>query len=382
MKQAVFGLIGAGGISRNQHLPNMARARNIKLKTVCDLRKDVLEEACNKYRIPCSTTDYHQVLNDPEIQAVLVATKADSHVPLTIDALKAGKHVYVEKPLAETSEQCRKLLEVQKATGKIVAVGFNRRMAPAYIKAKEIINKHGGVRHFHYRISDAYFIWGAGNEPGQRIIHEVCHIFDICRYFADSEVKSVYCASARADDETIVLQFESGCVGSIMSSGYVNWDMPKEALEVILNIGAVTVDEFVQLNTFGLDNYEPRYLFPGHMNPDRDVTHRYLFEKMGFEALIQARRVYYENQKRVEELRAKDVQTQERKELEIYMEKNALPQINYMVDKGWLGAIDHFAECILDGTTPILAGAEDGLRAARITEAAIQSREKGKVVFL
>ena len=64
------------------------------------------------------------------------------------------------------------------------------------------------------------------------------------------------------------------------------------------------------------------------------------------------------------------------------MEKNALPHVNYMVDKGWLGAVDHFAECILKGTKPILADPEDGLIAARITEAAIQSREKGKVIFL
>ena len=258
----------------------MVRAGNIKLKTVCDLQEGILDDVCNKYQIPCSTTDYHQVLADPEIQAVVVSTRTDSHVPLTIEALKAGKHVYVEKPLAETSEECQKLLEVQKAAGKMVAVGFNRRLAPAYVKAKEIIKKHGQARHLHYRISDAYFIWGAGNEPGQRIIHEVCHIFDICRYFAESEVKSVYCVSARGDDETIVLQFESGCVASIMSTGYVNWDMPKEVLEVILDIGAVTVDEFVQLNTFGLDDYEPRYLFPGHIHPDRDVMHRYLFEKL------------------------------------------------------------------------------------------------------
>ena len=264
-KNIVFGLIGTGGISQNQHLPNLKRAEHVCLKTICDLQEDVLEQMQSKYDVPNITTDYKTVLVDPEIEVVLVATKGELHVPLTIEALKAGKHVYVEKPLAETAEDCQRIIDAREKADKYVAVGFNRRRAPSFVKAKEIALANGGPRHMHYRIADSYYKWKEKYRfpPGYRIVVEICHIFDLMRYFADSEVKSVYCATARADDETIILQFESGTVASIMSSGYVEPDMPKECLEMIVDLGCLTVNECVELKTFGLNNCERRYCFEG-----------------------------------------------------------------------------------------------------------------------
>jgi predicted dehydrogenase len=379
--KANLALIGVGGISQSQHLPNMKRADHVNLITICDLREDVLKKMQIKYNVPSATTDYNQILNDSGIDGVVIATKAESHVPLTLQALKAGKHVYVEKPLADTSEECKDVLGLQKETGKIVAVGFNRRLAPSMVKVKEILSKVGGAKHIHYRISDAYWIWGKGNPPGQRVVHEVCHIFDLLRYITDSEVKSVYCAKARDDDETIVLQFENDSVASIMSSGYGNYDLPKESLEIITDVGAIIVNEFVELNTFGIEGYEPSYFFSGHIHPDRDLLHKYIFEKMGFEALVKIRRIYYENQIKLKELRQNQQDNITRKELELYEQQCALA--NYMVDKGWIGALEHFSECIVDNNMSCnLATPADGWKVALIAEAAIKSRETNQVIFL
>ena len=139
MKQAVFGIIGVGNIAQSQHLPNLARAPHINLKTVCDLRKDVLEQMQKKYGVPEAETDHKKLLSDPEIDAVVIATKSDMQAPLSVEALEAGKHVYVEKPLAETPDDVEAVVAAQKASGKMACVGFNRRMAPAYRKADVLL---------------------------------------------------------------------------------------------------------------------------------------------------------------------------------------------------------------------------------------------------
>ena len=196
----VFGLIGAGGIASSQHLPNLSRARGIRLKTVCDLQLDRLRAAQGKYHVPHVETDYRNLLADPDIDVVLIATREDLHASLAIEALRAGKHVYVEKPLAETPESCAQVAEAQSQCRRLLAVGHNRRLAPAYQLARRIFLAHGGARNIHYRISDAYYIWGRAYGPGRRIIHETCHVFDILRFLTGSEVARVYCVASRPDD--------------------------------------------------------------------------------------------------------------------------------------------------------------------------------------
>ncbi len=379
--KAVFGLIGAGNIAQSQHLPNLTRARHIELKALCDLREDLLRQMQEKYGISQATTSYQELLADPEIDAVVIATKPEAHVQLAVESLRAGKHVYVEKPLAETVDECRSVVDAQRESGKIVAVGFNRRMAPAYVKAREIISTHGGAWNVYYRISDAFWQWGRNMAPGSRVIHELCHIFDILRYLIGSDVKSVYCVTSRADDEVITLQFESGCVTTIMSSGYVKYDMPKERLEVITELGGLFVNDFVELQTYGLDDCDRICRFAGHTHPDKDCEHRYLFEISGEQAMLDLRRACYQNYIRWEELTGRDEQTPERREIELFADR-ALWFANYMMDKGWLHALDHLAQCILNGSKCLLAAPEDGLWAARITEAVIESRSSGEVVKL
>lgn len=284
--------------------------------------------------------------------------------------------------MAETSDECQQLLNVQENSGKLVAIGFNRRMAPAYQKAKEIIKAHNGPHNIHYRISDPYAIWQTDPEPGVRIIHEVCHIFDILRYLTESEVRSVYCVSSRPDDEAITLQFESGCVATITSSGYVEYDMPKERLEVIVDSGGFFVEDFVELRTFGIRDFERCYRFPGHIHPDREILYQQLFEIEGAEAMISMRRILNDNYYAKEwEFHSNNIKSPESDRIYHYI-RNHAPIANYMMDKGWLHAVDHFAQCILTGESMQLAGPEDGLIASLITAAAIESRASGQAIQL
>ena len=384
MKQVVFGMIGVGGIAHSQHLPNSTRAPHVKLKTVCDLKGDLVAEVQKQYDVPEATTDHKRLLADPEIQAVIVATREDAQARLTVEALQAGKHVYVEKPLAETPQQAEQVVAARRQSGKFVAVGFNRRFAPAYRKAREVLRADGGPRNIHYRISDDYFHgWRGYHPPGVRIIHEICHIFDILRWLTDSEIRTVYCVASRPDDEIIVMTFDSGCVASITDSGYVKVDFPKERLEAISDYGAVTVQEFFELRSFGVAGFEPVYRFLGHSHPDREYMGRHVLGGAGSEALYALRRAQLElDQKLADPDSVTD--PHERAQLAYYRKyhESHQPLLNYMGDKGWIAALDHFAECVLTGRTPENASAEDACRTSLLSEAAIRSRDTGQIVTL
>ena len=380
-EHAVVGLIGAGGIARSQHLPNLARAPHARLKTVCDLDQANLNHAADRYGVTSLTTDYREVLADEEIQAVFVATREDRQAPLTMEALEAGKHVYVEKPLAETAEVCRQVVETQQRTGRSVAVGFNRRFAPAYLKIKEVVQRHGGAKNIHYRIMDEYWRWGQGRNypPGVRVLHELCHVFDVLRWLTDSDAETIYCVASRPDDEILVLRMGSGCVASITSSGYMTKDMPKEQLEIVLDRGGVTCEDFVEVRTFGLPDCEAVYTFAGHTHPQHEFTHKYLLRSLGSDGLRGLRRMAWELERRQE--RDADAAAPDRAEMEHYLHERA-PLWNYMMDKGWLAATDHFAECIARRQNPRNATPSDAWQASLLGHAAIESREKQEVVRL
>jgi predicted dehydrogenase len=203
----------------------------------------------------------------------------------------------------------------------------------------------------------------------------VCHIFDILRWFTDSDPTSIYTVAARPDDEIFVLTFASGAVASIMSSGYVTMDMPKERIELVSELGSVVVEEMVECRTYGFPQHEHIHRFAGHSHPEADSTHKYLLEVQGREALESIRRMGWELRER-----AKQPHEESLDGVELDTVLRRAPTWNYMVDKGWLSAIDHFAECVAHGTRPELARAEDGLWSARMSAAAIESRESGSVV--
>lgn len=374
MQQAVFGIIGAGYIANSQHLPNLTRAPHVRLKTVCDLDRAKMETAQATYGIPCGVTDMEELFADDEIQAVLLATADPTHVPLTLAALKAGKSVYVEKPLADTAEACASVVEAQRASGKLVAVGFNRRFAPSYVRAKQLAQQYGGIWNFHYRIADEYWRWGRNTPPGLRVMHEVCHIFDVLRWITGQEVTSVYCVASRADDEVITMQLGGGCVATITDSGYGTMDMPKEYLSIMLEKGSITVEDFVELHCFGQKDEPCVERFAGHTHPASEFGYRPLYERLGSDALLAMRRTAWEIRYQMEHggLQGPHAEEEARFFGNIHW--------NYTGDKGWLQAVDHFACCIATGKAPGTASAADGLRATELALAAMKSRETGDVV--
>jgi len=383
MKKARFAVIGAGGIAQNQHIPNLMRSPYAELKVVCDLDADKLKAAQERFGFANMCTNHKEVLANPEIDAVLIATREDSHAPLTIEALDAGKHVYVEKPLADDEESCKPVTAAQERAGKFVALGFNRRFAPAYVKAKEILKAHGGPNLIHYRISDEFWLRTTrfselGHKVGHRMITEDCHIADLLRWFTDSEVASVYTMSPRVDEHAICLKFVSGAAAVIFDSGYCRKDLPKEYLEATAEVGCVTVEDFVEMNCYGIDDVEPTVKFAGHTHPKVDMIHKLLFQEDGAHAMRAMRRAMRNYERRLEELQASGEESVELWDLQ----NMKLPLGNYSVDKGWQWAIDHFAQCVISGETPKTATAYDGMMSAKVIDAAMESARTGEIVRL
>lgn len=367
MRKAKLAVIGAGELAQSQHLPNIMRSTTTELSVICDINPETLKSLGGLYPGAVVETDYRRVLADPAIEGVVIATREDTHIPLTLEALRAGKHVYVEKPLAENPADCRALAELRQRSGKQVFVGMNRRCAPAYRYARELLLRNGGARNMFYRIADTYSTsWGKRFGAGNRLLHELCHVFDNLRFFTGSEVVEIYCRSGRPDDETMLLTFASGATASILSSGSASGETPKEHFEAICEYGMITVEEFVEVRSFGL-KYGGSGVrnFAGHSHPLHDDAHVARFAEEGYPALVDFRREV------AGQMARQDLPPEER---------CRLPMINYSVDKGWQSAIDHFGEVILNGIPSYAASEIDGLRAAEITRAAFESRRTGKPI--
>lgn len=133
-----IGIIGAGKIVRVRHLPEAAMNPDAEISAVCDVVVARAEELAAKY--DCKAyTDYKALINDPDLDAVIVAATNTTHAEMTIAALNAGKHVLCEKPMATTLEDAQAMVEAARSTGKKLMIAHNQRLEPANKKAKEIL---------------------------------------------------------------------------------------------------------------------------------------------------------------------------------------------------------------------------------------------------
>jgi predicted dehydrogenase len=134
-----FGIIGCGAIAQRRHLPELANNPNAKIVAVADPVKDRVAEIAKQYKAK-PYLDYKQLLKHPGIDAVVVCTPNIFHAPQTIDALRAGKHVLVEKPMATTREDAKAMIAAAKKAGKFLMIGQNQRLMPPHVKAKQILD--------------------------------------------------------------------------------------------------------------------------------------------------------------------------------------------------------------------------------------------------
>ncbi|NLZ82448.1 MAG: Gfo/Idh/MocA family oxidoreductase [Clostridiales bacterium] len=142
-KKIKIGIIGCGGIANGKHMPSLSKLGDVEMVAFCDIVIEKAEAAKAEYGAPDAKvyTDYHQLLEDKEIEVVHVLTPNRSHAPITIDSLQAGKHVMCEKPMAKTAEDARKMVEAAKETGMKLTVGYQHRHKPEAVYLKDVIDR-------------------------------------------------------------------------------------------------------------------------------------------------------------------------------------------------------------------------------------------------
>jgi predicted dehydrogenase len=141
-----IGVLGAGPIAQIGHFDAIRKARNAELYAICDAADDLLTSMSALHAPHVSYGDYDQMLADPQVEAVLLATADQFHVPLARKAVAAGKHVLVEKPLGTNVEECETLRQELAATNLVLQVGNNRRFDPGVAFARRFIQEQLGQR--------------------------------------------------------------------------------------------------------------------------------------------------------------------------------------------------------------------------------------------
>jgi predicted dehydrogenase/threonine dehydrogenase-like Zn-dependent dehydrogenase len=195
-------LVGAGNLARWAHLPNLKKTPDVRLRAIHSASGARGKSYAVRFGADYCATDYSEILKDPQIQVVVIVSRNQQHAAQALAALRAGKHVFVEKPMALTQEECRELSQAVEQTGKQLTVGFNRRYAPTYLALKKQMAKRTGAAVLNCRvnspgISGSY--WMADPAIGGAILGEACHFVDLMYWLLDSEPVEVSAYSLPAD---------------------------------------------------------------------------------------------------------------------------------------------------------------------------------------
>jgi predicted dehydrogenase/threonine dehydrogenase-like Zn-dependent dehydrogenase len=261
-------IIGAGGFAQATHLPNLKQlADRYQIRAIVSRRGTSAVAVARQYEAAVAATDYRQVLDDPEVDAVFICTRHNLHATQAAEALRAGKHVFVEKPMAIAREELADLVKTiqgLQAAGTCPAfmVGFNRRFSPYAVRAKEGIAAHVHPLLVRYRMNAGPLPpdhWVNGPEGGGRAVGEACHILDLFAYLTGApaaEVTATAMRSSAADcsgDENFVatLRYGDGSVCTLLYTALGAREFPKEAMEIYADGRVVTLDDYRALEIHG-----------------------------------------------------------------------------------------------------------------------------------
>ena len=364
------GLIGCGNFAQWQHLPNLMRSERAELRWVCDIKPSLVDKTAGLSGAR-GTCEVERIWEDDRVEAVVIAVRDHQQAALCEEALAAGKKVYLEKPAGASAEEIKRLLEASGDTGTSrVVVGFQKRFAPAYKRARILLDADGGVHHLSLRMVDDAWRWASHYPPGSLLAHDVCHLFDLARWFCRAEVETVYALRSRPDDDALLLRMTDGTPVSIMSSGHGTMDMPKERLEGLGYRGGVVVDDFVELRSYGYAGAGSREIFPGKDTLFPPALRGFWKDENGLESFAQLRKLVWRSRQDIsaEELGVTEEEYQSLRE-------DVIP--NFLRDQGWMQSIEEFLRGVASGDFGKHATLEDAHRAALVVEAAYKSLESG-----
>lgn len=238
-----IGFIGAGSFAQSYLIPYTKR-EGASLDTVVTTKGITAKNVASKFGFNNASSEAQDILNNTEINTVFIATPHNSHASYTMEALKAGKNVFVEKPLAMNYDELEEVKKVYQESNQKLMVGFNRRFSPIAEKIKSEFVSNREPKVVNIRVNAGFIPkdhWTQNkNIGGGRIIGEMCHFIDLMQYFTDAKPVKVYADSIKTDNQnlttedniSITVSFSDGSIGNLLYLGNGDKSLPKELIEV------------------------------------------------------------------------------------------------------------------------------------------------------
>jgi predicted dehydrogenase len=259
--------LGSGNYATSVLIPAFKEA-GVHLRSVASSAGVSGVYAGRKFGFEETTTDVNRLFLDDSSRAIVITTQHDSHANFVLQSLRAGKHVFVEKPLCLTLSELAEIRTVYMDTRKnslgspMVMVGFNRRFAPQVRKMKQLLDSIAGPKSFIMTVNAGSISsdhWTQDPElGGGRIIGEACHFIDLLRFLAGANLISwqrLTMKSSYQDTVTLQLGFSDGSIGTVHYFSNGNKSFPKERLEVFASGRVLQLDNYRKLTGFGWPNF-------------------------------------------------------------------------------------------------------------------------------
>lgn len=260
-------LAGASSFAQGMHLPNIAKLEDqFILQSVMSRTGANARAVASQYGAVYCTSDYEEILKDDEVDLVMVTTRHDLHGSMVLEALRAGKHVFVEKPLALKEEELAEIEHFydEHPHGPLLMVGFNRRFSPAVQTVRSILKNRTTPIIANYRMNAGYIPlehWVHGSEGGGRNIGEACHIYDLFNFLTGtSKLDGINAYSvtpeskqwSRNDNFVATLKYADGSVCTLTYTALGDKSYPKERMEVFADGKVIFMDDYKSVVVHGV----------------------------------------------------------------------------------------------------------------------------------
>lgn len=259
-------LIGAGGFAKGMHLPNIKQLSDLyQLRAVMSRTGANAEAVAKQFGADYATTNYEKVLSDDAVDMVLIATRHNLHADMVLAALKSGKHVLVEKPLAINAEELARIEQFYREhrDAPLLLTGFNRR----HSRYLQEIAKHTTARQnpmiIHYTMNAGYIPldhWVHTEEGAGRNIGEACHIYDVFNFLTGAKAVSVSACSIQPngayysakDNFIATVTYDDGSIANLIYTAVGSKDYPKETMEVFFDGKMITLNDYKSMKGCGV----------------------------------------------------------------------------------------------------------------------------------
>ncbi|MFA5404090.1 MAG: bi-domain-containing oxidoreductase [Ignavibacteria bacterium] len=277
----IIGFIGAGNFAQSNLLPHLKTVK-ANLRGVCTSTPVNSKSVSEKFGFEYFTTDYSEILNDEKINTVFIASRHDSHGKFVADAIKKGKHIFVEKPIAISEKEIESIRNSYD-TKKILFVGFNRRFSGPFEDIKKFFENNLEPFIINYRINAGLIPithWIQQPEQGGRIVGEVCHFIDTITFLAGSRPVKVYAESISSDNSkmidndnvNIIIKYENGSVGNILYVASGDSSLPKEYCEVFAGGKTAIMSNFKEVYYYN-NSKKTKKTYTGNKGHKEEVLH-------------------------------------------------------------------------------------------------------------